>query len=259
MADIPGIGKMSKGWMITVGAASAGILGYAYYQHKKNAAASSSATTSTTAPTAGAAGDQYPPDGTYGDPTDPYSTDPQTGMTYGDEGLYGGGSGGFGTGGFIGGGFTGGTGGTGSGSGSGPGSFTTNADWAQYAEQQLSGTVDSTTLSAALGVYLTGRAASTDQVSLIDQAIAIAGYPPVAGPGNYPPNIKQGGSSGGQIGGYQAFAPGGKSLAQLANPPYAPKGITAAELEKMNPGVFRKYGNKPLPAGTGYYIPKETV
>ena len=207
MANVPGVGKVPKGWVIGVGVISAVVIGYAYMKHKNSAAA---ATTSSTAPVAPVAsgGDQYPPDGTSGDPTDPNSTDPATGMTYGDEALYGGGSGGYGTGGFApsGGGYYPGTGG--SGGVQGPGSFTTNADWSQYAQQQLSGIVDAGALSSALGVYLTGSAASAAQVTLIDQAIAVAGYPPVAGAGNFPPNIKQGGSQpgGGGVTGLHASA-----------------------------------------------------
>jgi hypothetical protein len=194
MPTLPGVGKVPKGWLIAVGGGSVLVLGYVWYKHKNAAAAS---TTSTT-PTA-TSGDQYPPDGTTGNPSDPYSTDPNTGMTYGDEQLYGGGYGGTGYGGYPGG-YPGSPGSPGAGGPGGP-PFTDNAAWATYAEQQLAGIVDPTALSAALGVYLTGRPASSSQVSLIDQAIAIAGYPPVAGtsPAGYPPAIKQGG--GGNPGG----------------------------------------------------------
>jgi PASTA domain len=198
MPDLPIVGKVPKGWVIAVVGGSVVVGGYLWYRHKQNAVATSStATTSSTAPTgtgADTTGDPYPPDGTYGNPEDPYSTDPETGMTYGDEQLYGGDSGyGLGSGYYPGTGVTT----TGTGGTPGPGSFTTNADWASYAEEQLQGVVDPTSLSAALGVYLTGRPANDDQVSLIDQAIAIAGYPPVSGPGNNPPGIVQGSGGGG--------------------------------------------------------------
>ena len=209
MPDLPVVGKVPKGWVVGVVVISGGVLGYAYYRHRQTAAAASAAPAASTAPVATPpGGDQYPPDGTTGDPTDPNSTDPDTGMTYGDEALYGGGSGGYGTSGFFPGSYYGSGGGSGSGVTPGPGAFTTNADWAQYAEQQLSGTADPTALSAALGVYLTGRAATSDQVNLIDQAIAVAGYPPVAGPGNNPPGIVQGGTPGpgGTITGLKATA-----------------------------------------------------
>jgi hypothetical protein len=44
-----------------------------------------------------------------------------------------------------------------------------------------------TTLAAALGKYLTARQLTAAEQSLVDQAIAFAGYPPVSGPGGYPP------------------------------------------------------------------------
>lgn len=65
-----------------------------------------------------------------------------------------------------------------------------NAQWTLNAEQMLSGIVDAGALSAALGAYVTGNAVTSDQESLIDQAIAVAGYPPVAGATGYPPGIR---------------------------------------------------------------------
>lgn len=195
MPDLPGIGKVPKGWIIAVGAISVGVLGYAWYKHKQSSASSGTASTGTT-PTA-STGDPFPPDGTVGDPTDPNSTDPATGLTYGDEqqGSYGFGFGGTGYGGF--GGYGGGTGG-GTGGGGG-GGFTTNGQWAQQAEADLGNIgVDPVALAAALGKYLTGQALTSDQQGLVDQAIALEGYPPVAGPSNYPPNMKTG-ASGGQV------------------------------------------------------------
>jgi hypothetical protein len=73
-----------------------------------------------------------------------------------------------------------------------PGTFTSNAQWAQFCENYLQGNgavSEVAPLSAALGKYLTGQPVSTDQVSLIQQAIAIGGYPPVGGPSGYPPSI----------------------------------------------------------------------
>jgi len=74
-----------------------------------------------------------------------------------------------------------------------PVAYTTNAQWEQGAMAALSnvGGMDTGALSAALGVYLTGGVPTQAQESLIDQAIAANGYPPVAGPGSYPPGIRQ--------------------------------------------------------------------
>lgn len=74
--------------------------------------------------------------------------------------------------------------------------FVSNAQWSQAAIQymQAQGLVeDPTQLSAALGVYLTGKPATTAQQSLINQAIAFQGLPPVSGPAGYPPSINTGG------------------------------------------------------------------
>lgn len=133
----------------------------------------------------GASGDPYPWDGTTGNPSDPNSMDPVTGVTYGDEqsgygggGYYGGGSGG----GYYGGGGSG-------GSGSGGQQYATNAQWAQAAESYLSGQMgeNPTQVGAAIGHYITGQPLDPAQVSLVEQAIAFTGQPPVAGPGGNPP------------------------------------------------------------------------
>jgi len=44
---------------------------------------------------------------------------------------------------------------------------------------------------AALGLYLTGKAVTHEQEILIDQAIALADYPPIHGGDGYPPAIRQ--------------------------------------------------------------------
>lgn len=78
--------------------------------------------------------------------------------------------------------------------------FFSNAQWAQYAEDQLVGNgsvTDVGRLSAALGKYLTGQPSTTDQVTLIEMAIAYAGYPPVAGKNGYPPSINTNPGGGG--------------------------------------------------------------
>lgn len=191
MPNLPVVGKVPKGWVIVVAAGSVGAIGYVLW--RRHQAGTTAAAATTTAAPAGTAGDPYPPDGSTGNPSDPNSTDPETGMTYGDEQLYGGGYGGTGLGAF---GFPGGTttgGGTTGGPvpGGGP-PFSNNSAWFSFVQQALNGIVDPGALTAALGDYLTGSAASPDQVALIDQAIAAAGYPPVAGANGYPPNIKQG-------------------------------------------------------------------
>lgn len=63
-----------------------------------------------------------------------------------------------------------------------------NPLWTQAVLAQYTG--DTQAMTAALGVYLTGGVPTADQDSLIEQAIAIEGYPPVAGPNGYPPAIR---------------------------------------------------------------------
>lgn len=87
-------------------------------------------------------------------------------------------------------------GGGGTASGAYPsGSFATNAAWAQAALQymQSSGALtDETAFSTAIGKYLTGSPLSDAEKSLVEQAIAFEGYPPVPGPAGYPPSINTG-------------------------------------------------------------------
>ena len=85
----------------------------------------------------------------------------------------------------------GGTGGGGGGSGGG-GGFTSNAQWVQAAIQYLEtqGLIqDPTTIAGALGRYVTGSPVTPEDVNLIQQAIAVEGMPPVAGPNGYPPSL----------------------------------------------------------------------
>lgn len=70
--------------------------------------------------------------------------------------------------------------------------YVSNAQWSQavlqYAQNQ--GLVeDISQLSAALGKYLNGSPVDPTQKSLVEQAIAIQGLPPVPGPAGYPPSI----------------------------------------------------------------------
>lgn len=189
------LGAAQKKTVIGVVVVVGGLAAVVYYRSRKSAAAANAATTATPAAAAANSGygagyssDPYPPDGTQGNPSDPYSTDPSTGMTYGDEqaSQYGS-SGAFG--GYGGYGYGGGGGGNTYGTG---GQFTTNAEWSQYVEQYLTGQegLDPNTVGNAIGKYITGQGVTADQQTVIEQAIAIGGYPPVNGPAGYPPSIQ---------------------------------------------------------------------
>lgn len=175
--------------------AGAGVVGiaviYGWRKNKQQSVANASAPSTPSAVPAASGGDPYPPDGTSGNPGDPNSTDPATGQTYGDEGQFSSGYGamsdlGYGSGGYYGGGGgyypPGVTGGT---------TYTDNAQWSQAAESYLTETVgaDPNTVAAALGKYITGQPVSDAQVSVIEQAIAFGGYPPVEGPAGFPPSF----------------------------------------------------------------------
>jgi hypothetical protein len=83
---------------------------------------------------------------------------------------------------------------TGGGSGIPPSNvgYSSNGEWSQAVVQYMIGNSlveDPTKLSAALGKYLTAAYATAEERSLIQQAIAVMGFPPVAGASGYPPSI----------------------------------------------------------------------
>jgi hypothetical protein len=74
-----------------------------------------------------------------------------------------------------------------------PAAFGSNPAWVQYVLGYLRDNAQTedngATMQAALAVYITGGVPTPDQTGLINQAIAIAGYPPIAGANGYPPHI----------------------------------------------------------------------
>jgi hypothetical protein len=68
--------------------------------------------------------------------------------------------------------------------------FTSNAQWSQYVEQWLVSTMggDPATVGNAIGKYITGQPLDQGMVSIIQESIAFAGYPPVSGPNGNPPS-----------------------------------------------------------------------
>lgn len=218
---IPLVGKVPKKAAVG-GVAVVGVLVVVYYVRK----GSGSGTTAAAA-AAATATDQYPPDGTTGDPTDPYSTDPATGQTYGDEAS---GSGGAYTAGDNGGSIDSGSfpwdgttgdqadpysldpatgstfgdegisGGAGGGSSSGGPPFSSNSAWEAWAIQQLQTDdpgINQSNLTSALGEYLNGQPVDPADKALIFSATGAAGDPPVPGANGYPPNVRTNGSTGG--------------------------------------------------------------
>jgi fibronectin type III domain protein len=193
---VPGVKKPLPGWAVFAGLGGVGVAIVLYYRsHKASTAATTAASSASTT-------DQYPPDGTTGNPSDPYSTDPATGQTYGDEAAGSGSAlGAYGAGAASGLYYDPATGAydltspygtdTSTSSAGGP-PFSSNAAWAAWViqEEQNLGAADIGAWQNALGLYLEGQPVDAAQKQMIFDARGIAGDPPVAGTGNYPPNIR---------------------------------------------------------------------
>lgn len=97
----------------------------------------------------------------------------------------------------------------------GPGNFADNAEWAQYVESYMIGTLngDPAATGNAIGKYLTGQPVTADQQNIIQEAIAYGGQPPAAGAGGYPPSIKTATGTGGGTGGGGTGGTGGSTPA----------------------------------------------
>lgn len=175
MADnikIPGLGEQSKKVVYAVAAGGVIIGGIAYYRahHAAGSAASGSNIDPATGYVAGSAQDTAALAASD-------SIDPQTGFAYGSAADTGA--------------LASAPGNNNSGNSSGP-PFASNDLWSQAAQAYLSSTVgiDSGQVSQALGAYLTGNQVTSDEQSIIQQAIAAEGLPPVASLNGYPPGIQ---------------------------------------------------------------------
>lgn len=222
-------GEVNKKTLVIVGGGGVLLLGIVWYRSKKAGGSSSSSSSTDTSST----------------PTD-QSIDPATGFPYGSpedvaalqqQQMIGGG---FGP--VFGGGNPGGS------QQPGPGSFTDNGQWAQYAEDYLVNTVGepSADVGNALGKYLTAQPVDTTAKGYINQAIAFAGFPPVAGPNGNPPGIVDGPPQGGNV-----AVPNVVGMETDAGQ----RAITAAGLvpsrsQKLKPGVGSTIVSESPAAGT---------
>lgn len=177
MADgtvtIPGGLKLKKNVAIGIGVAAVGVGGY-YYYRKRQADAAAAQNTSAQGQ---ALSDQNIDPATgyaYGSPEDQAALAAMQGA--GGNPLYGGG--GY----YLGGPPTTGTNPT-------PQGFQSNAQWTQAAEQYM-GSTGADAIAAALGKYLLASPLTADQVTIVQQAIAAEGFPPVAGTNGFPPSYK---------------------------------------------------------------------
>jgi hypothetical protein len=187
---VPGIGNVPRAGVIA-GVVIGGAGGLYLYVKHKDSKASTASTASTAAYGYGYGAYGY---GSYGY-SNPAFNEPYIGGEYGYGGAYG----------------------YGIGEGYGVGSptppptqlATTNAAWAQAAENYLTetGGYDAGTVAAALGIYITGSTLSAAQQAVVEAAIAFEGYPPNPGASGYPPAMHtsastgQGGGSGSGSGG----------------------------------------------------------
>jgi hypothetical protein len=240
---LPGIGEVKPKYVAIGGGVVAVLVGYAYYKKRQSGSSSSSSTATPSAPGATGSGDPYPPDGTTGNPSDPYSTDPATGMTYGDEQSSGGygGYGGYGSG--VGAGYPI---GDGTGTGTTSTAITTNAQWAQQVEQDLPGIgFSATAVATAVGRYLAKLPLSPEQANIIQVAVAEEGPPPV---GTFP-IIPQPNHGGHKPPKHEKFvlANGHQDLYQIASA----HSLSEAKLIELNPGLKSYEGSKkPVRRGT---------
>lgn len=184
------LASLSKNEKIGLGIGSAALLGFTLYRYQKQKtadAATAAAAAAAQAPGTGAgSSDQIDPATgfPYGSAEDAAALTAQSGynspiggLGYSDTSyLYGGNPGYPGSGIPI------------------TGGYTSNAQWSQAAENYLVQTVgaDPNTVGNALGKYITGGVVDDAQTAIINQAIAFNGYPPISGPGGYPPSIRTG-------------------------------------------------------------------
>jgi hypothetical protein len=174
-------GHMQKKTAVLVGGGGVVLAAIVYYRHQKSAQAAAAASTTNAAtsaandPNAIDPATGYP----YGSAEDSAMLASQGGLNYSQYGTLGGG------------------GTTGQFPQTGP-PFSSNAAWAQYCEQTM-GSSGSDAIAAALGHYLTGSPLQSGEPTIVDQAIAIGGYPPTSGPNGMPPGLNTNNPTSGQV------------------------------------------------------------
>ena len=154
-----------------------------------------------------------------------------------------------------------------------PVGFINNAQWSQAAESAM-GSDGTDAIAAALGKYLNAAPITTDQITLVQEALAIEGSPPVAGTDGFPPSFHtlsdpppvQGpnppigsGPTPPITGGpkpvpqHTIIAGGGKDLNQI----FAMFGVSdETKGIAVNPSLRKYYGTgKAIPKGTRVVIP----
>jgi hypothetical protein len=182
------LGKVPKKTAVIAGGGIVGVLGIAWYRSKNAGASADTSSTSTLDP---AVYDQETGQTWESEGLGPYGEDPNGGQ-FDSSSFTGGqviGSGG------------GGSFGGGSAPNTGPGTFTSNGNWSQYATDYLVNTIgrDGPTVSRALGAYLAGSPVTDSQIGIINEATGAAGMPPVTGANGRPPAFNHVGTTTGGI------------------------------------------------------------
>lgn len=210
---LPGLGPVPKKWFLIVGGGAVVTIAYVLYKRKQTAAAAPATDTGTAALAGQPCVDANGNPGVYD----------SSGTCQVDTSALGGYYAGTGAGGVSG--VTAPVPGT--------GGFTTNGQWTQQAEADMASTgVDPGVLAAALGAYIAGQPVTPAQQSLIDQAIAFEGYPPVAGPNGMPPALNVQPATG-----------------QTQSPGHCGSGFTYSDSSPGTAGVI------PATGGTGFCVP----
>lgn len=123
----------------------------------------------------------------------------------------------------------------------GPGTFTDNAYWTQYAIENVQG-YSASDVQAALALYLAGQGLTTTQMSIYQAAIAVAG--PAPSPPSAPAHLVNGG--GGATGGGGGGGGGGSGGGTL----HAPGGV---RVKSKTPTGFTVTWNG-VPNAAGYEV-----
>lgn len=172
---IPLVGETKKSTAVVAGLAVAGVFLVLWSRQRKAAAAGTD--TGNIDPATG-----YP----SGSPADQQALADQQAAQDTSGGLAGLGPGGFTAAPFYG------TGGSPGAVAPGPGGFVDNAEWAQYAQQYLTQNTGASpaAVGQALGAYIQGQPLTPEEIQVVEEAIAFAGKPPVAGAHGDPPGFR---------------------------------------------------------------------
>lgn len=233
---IPVFGQVKKSYAIAGGVGIVAIGGYIIIRRRGQ---SQAATASTSAMVTDPAGNTCTALGTSGYcPGTPQDLEAQQSLE--QEGFLGGG----------------GPGDTGTQGITGTTGFTTNGEWVQAVEQQLSeeGTQESAdTVTIALGKYVQGSPLTPDQVTIVQQGIGLENYPPVNGPTGYPPSLNTSAATPPPttVVWKKVTATGSQSLAQMQIA--ADPNVTFAQVLAKNDWAS-KYEGKDIPKGYGVYL-----